>query len=77
MKTLKLLSKYSFAPPRFLSGLSSTLDLGATTARYHNYLGGTAPQVSDFMATQSDWMITGEDMSCAIVSFQKEANTGW
>ena len=76
MKIVRLLSKYPFSVPGFVTGLSSTLDLGATVARYHNYLGGAGPGHSDFMAMKSDWIITGNDLSSAIVGFGKEADTG-
>jgi len=52
-----------FAIPRFIFGLSRTLDVGAT---FNSYNTSKTPSEADWKAIYNDWKTVGEDIQFAI-----------
>ena len=59
---------FLFAPPDFLYGFASVIDLGGTLIEYNI---SATPQEADFRATASDWAIIGEDILLAVEKFEQ------
>ncbi len=62
-------SGFLFAPPGFIQGLASVLDLGGTLVEYNI---SRTPQEADMKAIASDWAITGKDIQIAIKKLVEE-----
>ncbi|MBW1649828.1 MAG: hypothetical protein JRJ44_03960 [Deltaproteobacteria bacterium] len=58
-----------FAKPSFISGMASSIDLGATLSGY-NY-DALPPEIADRLAVISDWAAVGSDMFCALENYEE------
>ena len=63
------MTDFLFARPSVLTGLARILDFGNTL---HEYNFAPSPELADYLAMQSDWAVTGQDMWAAISRFQTE-----
>lgn len=48
-----------FSSPRFLTGMSTVLDIGNTLTMYNV---SDTPELADYKAMRSDWEAVGEDL---------------
>ena len=59
----------SFTKPSFISGMASSIDLGATLNEY-NY-NALPSEIADRLAIMSDWAAVGSDMAYAMENYEK------
>jgi len=64
-------SDFTFAMPSFIGGMASVLDIGSTLVVYNE---SRSPEEADYHAIESDWKITGNDISSAMSSFNIESS---
>lgn len=57
------MTDYLFAKPSLVYGVARTLDLGAMLDSYNI---SPTPEMADFLAMLSDWMVVGTDLRAAI-----------
>lgn len=59
---------FLFTQPSFIKGVSSILDIGATSTTYNSF---TSNETVDNQALLSDWSMVGYDIVEAINEFEK------
>ena len=56
-------SMFLFAVPRFVTGMSATLDMGGTLTKYND---SRTPVEADYRALREDWKVVGCDLKNAM-----------
>jgi len=59
----------TFTKPSFISGMASSIDLGATLNEY-NY-NALPSEIADRLAVMSDWAAVGSDMFYALENYEQ------
>ena len=60
---------FLFVNPNFISGMARVLDLGSTLNEYNSTF---IPEVADYCALKSDWLVVGSDIQAAINTHDSE-----
>jgi hypothetical protein len=60
---------YLFAMPKFITGMASAMDLGATLTQFNTSRNG---EEADRKAIRNDWIVVGNDIRGVLIKMGKD-----